>query len=296
MSGRLAGQVAWISGSASGIGAATAKLFAREGASVAIVDVRHEEGEQLAREINSAGGTAIYASCDVASSDQVRESIETTVAQFGDLHIVANCAGIVHVGLLHEYSEDAWDRLMGVNVKSIFFSIRHAMRFLRRNDRSYVVNVGSISSHVGQRLTPAYTTSKGAVLSLTRSIALDYASLGLRCNCVSPGITDTPMLRKHLDTSSDPDETLRQRVRRVPMNRAMLPDDIARTILYLSCEDSAGVNGTSIVVDGGYLAAAEWDTADDDTADDDTADDSISGDFSSGDFMAPGDATTGGDA
>ena len=152
---------------------------------------------------------------------------------------------------------------MAVNVKSVFFSLTHAFPYLRRNSRSYMVNVGSISSHVGQRATPAYTASKGAVLSLTQSIALDYAAIGLRCNCVCPGITDTPMLRKHLDTTPDPMETLRQRLRRVPLNRVLTSHDIARTIVYLSCEDSSGVTGQSIVVDGGYLAAAEWDTADD---------------------------------
>jgi NAD(P)-dependent dehydrogenase (short-subunit alcohol dehydrogenase family) len=263
MSSRLAGQVAWISGAASGIGAATARLFADEGAAVVVADVLDEQSRQLVEQITSAGGRAIRSHCDVSSSDDVRNSIEAAVAQFGKLNIVVNCAGIVHVGLLHEYSEDAWDRLMRVNVNSIFYSIKHAFAHLQKHDRSYMVNVGSISSHVGQRSTPAYTTSKGAVLSLTRSIALDYASIGLRCNCVCPGITDTPMLREHLNTTPNPEETLRQRVRRVPLNRAMKSDEIARTVVYLSCEDSPGVTGTSIVVDGGYLAAAEWDTADD---------------------------------
>lgn len=266
MSNRLAGQVAWLSGAASGIGAATARLFAQEGASVVVADLQNEDGQQLVDEIATAGGQSLYSPCDVASNDQVRDSMDAAVSRFGDLNIVVNCAGIVHVGMLHEYSEADWDRLMGVNVKGIFFSVKHAIPHFRRNDRSYLVNVGSISSHVGQRLTPAYTTSKGAVLSLTQSIALDYAAMGVRCNCVSPGITDTPMLRQHLNSTPDPDGTLRQRVRRVPMNRAMQPDDIARAILYLSCEDSAGINGTSIVVDGGYLAAAEWDTMDDATA------------------------------
>lgn len=263
MSGRLAGKVAWISGAASGIGAATAKLFVAEGASVMIADVRLKEGQQLVSDITSSEGQADFSQCDVSQSEQVQASIDSTAAQFGGLDIVVNSAGIVHIGLLHEYAEEDWDHLMGVNVKSIYFSLVHAFPHLRKKDCSYIVNVGSISSHVGQRSTPAYTTSKGAVLSLTQSIALDYAAIGLRCNCVSPGITDTPMLREHLNTASDPDEILRQRVRRVPMNRAMQPDDIARSILYLSCEDSAGVTGTSIVVDGGYLAAAEWDTADD---------------------------------
>lgn len=260
MGDRLAGQVTWLSGAASGIGAATARLFASEGAAVTVADVQRDEGLQLVNEIVEAGGQAMFSCCDVADSNQVRDSIDTTASKFGELNIVVNCAGIVHVGLLHEYTEENWDQLMGVNVKGIFFSIKHAVPHFLRNNRSYMVNVGSISSHVGQRLTPAYTTSKGAVLSLTQSIALDYAAMGLRCNSVSPGITDTPMLREHLNSTPDPDETLRQRVRRVPMNRAMQPSDIARTILYLSCEDSAGVTGTSVVVDGGYLAAAEWDT------------------------------------
>lgn len=263
MRNRLADQVAWISGGASGIGEATARLFANEGAAVVVADVGDENGKRIAGEIYSNGGNAVYTSCDVADSEQVARSIDTAVERFGGLNIVVNSAGIVHAGLLHEYSEADWDRLMGVNLKGIFFSLKYAFPHLSTNKNSYMVNVGSISCHVGQRLTPAYTASKGAVLSLTQSIALDYAASGLRCNCVCPGITDTPMLRHHLNTTPDPDETLRQRVRRVPINRALHPDEVARTILYLSCEDSAGVNGASLVVDGGYLAAAEWDTADD---------------------------------
>jgi NAD(P)-dependent dehydrogenase (short-subunit alcohol dehydrogenase family) len=260
MGRRLDGQVAWISGGASGIGAATAELFAREGAAVAIADIREREGCELSGNIASGGGRAIYQPCDVADEGQVREAITKAAAAFNGLHIVVNCAGIVHVEPLHAYPESDWDRLMAVNVKSIFFSIKHSLAYLRQNDRSYMVNVGSISSFVGQASTPAYTASKGAVLSLTRSIALDYAAIGLRCNCVCPGITDTPMLREHLDKTGDPDGALRARVRRVPLNRALEPAEIARTILYLSCEDSAGVTGTSIVVDGGYLTAAEWDS------------------------------------
>lgn len=263
MSGRLAGQTAWISGAASGIGAATARLFANEGAAIAVVDVRDDAGKRLVAELTETGCRAIYSHCDVSDGEQVRQSIESTVIAFGGLDTVVNCAGIVHVGLLHDYADDDWDRLMDINVKSIYYSLKHAYPHLRRNNRSYIVNVGSISSLVGQRATPAYTTSKGAVLSLTQSIALDYAAIGLRCNCVCPGITDTPMLRAHLNQTSDPDETLRKRVQRVPTNRALSPDDVARAILYLSCDDSNGVTGTSLVIDGGYLAAAEWDTADD---------------------------------
>jgi NAD(P)-dependent dehydrogenase (short-subunit alcohol dehydrogenase family) len=213
---------------------------------------------KTASRISGAGGRAKFLRCDVSRESEVRQSIESTVAEFGSLQTIVNCAGIVHVGLLHEYSEADWDQLMGVNVTSIYLSIKHGLAHLTKNRRSYMVNIGSIGSFIGQAHTPAYTTSKGAVQQLSRSIALDYAALGLRCNCVCPGITDTPMLRYHLSKAPDPEATLRERLRRVPMGMALSAQDIAKAVLYLSCEDSAGVTGTSLVVDGGYLAAAEW--------------------------------------
>lgn len=256
MSGRLSGQTAWISGAASGIGEATARLFVAEGAKVALADLQEDRGRALR---DSLGDAALFSAVDVADEDQVRASIDAAAAQFGKLSIIVNCAGIIHVKELHEYAAWDWDKLMGVNVKSMFLSLKHAIPHLKRNVRSYVVNVGSISSFVGQAGTPAYTASKAAVLGLTRSIALDYAAIGLRCNCVCPGITDTPMLREHLNKTDDPDWTLSERLRRVPTRKALTADEVARSILYLSCEDSAGVTGTSLVIDGGYLAAAEWD-------------------------------------
>jgi NAD(P)-dependent dehydrogenase (short-subunit alcohol dehydrogenase family) len=259
MGRRLEGQTTWISGAASGIGEATARLFAEEGANVALVDIRADFGAEVRDAIAARGGNAISLPVDVSSEGEVRDSLAETFARFGGLNVLINCAGLVHVGLLHEYDGADWDRLMGVNLKGIFFSVKHALPYLRRNARSYVVNVGSISSFVGQARTPAYTASKSAVLGLSRSIALDYASIGLRCNCVCPGITDTPMLREHLAKAPDPEAALADRLRRVPMKSALTPGEVARSILYFSCEDSAGVTGTSLVVDGGYLAAAEWD-------------------------------------
>jgi NAD(P)-dependent dehydrogenase (short-subunit alcohol dehydrogenase family) len=258
MNRRLQGQVAWISGAASGIGAAIARLFAAEGARVALADVQKGAGKEVEDQITTAGGLAAFLPCDVSQEDQVRSTVDEAVTRFGGMQIVVNCAGIVQVGPLHELDVEQWDHLMGVNLKSIFFSLKHAWPHLRKHPRSYMVNVGSISSFVGQAATPAYTASKFAVLGLSRSIALDYAASGLRCNCVCPGITDTPMLREHLDKTEDAEATLAKRLRRVPLGKALQPADIARAALYLSCEDSAGVTGTSLVVDGGYLAAAEW--------------------------------------
>jgi NAD(P)-dependent dehydrogenase (short-subunit alcohol dehydrogenase family) len=210
--------------------------------------------------VTKEGGEALPVACDVASEQQVRRSVERTVEKFGRLDILVNNAGMVHIKLLHQYSEREWDRVLDVNVKSMFLATKHALAHLRRSEQGCVVNVGSISSFVGQALTPVYTTSKHAVVGLTKSIALDYAADGIRCNCVCPGITDTPMLREHLNAQPDPEAALATRLRRVPMGVSLTPDDVARSILFFGCEDSFGITGATLIIDAGYLSAAEWDT------------------------------------
>src|ERR1700687_1909201 len=159
MSRRLEGQVAGVSGAASGIGAAIARLFAAEGARVALADVQLQAGKQVEDQITTEGGVAAFLPCDVGREEQVRATVEQCAARFGGLQILVNCAGIVQVGPLHELDAGQWDRLMGVNLKSAFFSFKHAWPHLRVNPRSYMVNIGSISSFVGQAATPAYTAS-----------------------------------------------------------------------------------------------------------------------------------------
>lgn len=259
ISGKLQGQVAWISGGTKGIGEGTARLFAQGGAAVAVIGRSEKDGNRVVDEIINNGGKAIFIKCDVTKADEVRKSMELTVETFGELHILINNAGIVDIKELHDYSEEEWDRVMDINVKSMFLSFKYAFPYFKRNSKSYVVNIGSISSFVGQSSTPVYTTSKGAVLQLSRSIGLDYARYGIRSNCVCPGITDTPMLHQHLDTAADPEAHLTERLRRVPLGTILTPTDVAKSILFFSCEDSAGVTATSLIVDGGYLAAAEWD-------------------------------------
>ena len=259
MQRRLEGKTAWISGATAGIGEAAAELFAEEGASVAIIGRRMDKGEQTAERIRKKGGRAIALRCDVAVEDEVAASICATVSKFGALDIIVNNSGIVDVRALHEYTSPQWDRVLDINLKSMFYAFKYAYPHLRLRPRSYVVNVGSISSFVGQASTPAYTVSKHAVLGLTRSIALDYAAEGIRANCVCPGITDTPMLWEHAaGTADDAHEALRKRLERVCIGVALTPLQVAKSILYLSCEDSAGITGTTLTIDGGYLAAAEW--------------------------------------
>jgi NAD(P)-dependent dehydrogenase (short-subunit alcohol dehydrogenase family) len=257
---RLEGKVAWISGATSGIGEATARLFASEGAKVALIGRRIRLSKRIATDLEAEGAEALPIACDVSDERQVRDSIQATAKKFGRLDIIVNNAGMVHIKPLHRYTEEEWDRVMAVNLKSMFFAVKYAMPHLRRAGRSWIVNVGSISSFVGQSLTPVYTTTKHAIVGLTKSIALDYAADGIRCNCVCPGITDTPMLRQHLNAQPDPDAALAIRLRRVPMGVPLTSDDVAKTILFLSCDDSSGITGTSIIIDAGYLTAAEWDS------------------------------------
>jgi NAD(P)-dependent dehydrogenase (short-subunit alcohol dehydrogenase family) len=258
--GRLIGRVAWVSGATSGIGEATARLFAAEGAYVAVVGRRQQLARRIVDEIIREGGKAIAIKADVGDEAAVEKSLRETIKHFGRLDILVNNAGMVDVKQLHDYTGADWDRVMKVNLKSMFFAFKHAVPQFRRQGRGWVVNVGSISSFVGQAGTPVYTTSKHAIVGLTKSIALDYAAMGVRCNCICPGITDTPMLREHLNATPNPEATLAARLKRVPMGVALTPMDVARSILFFSCDDSAGVTGASLVIDCGYIATAEWET------------------------------------
>lgn len=259
---RLDGKIAWISGATSGIGEAAARLFAQEGAKVAIVGRNRLRADAIHTDIQSLGGESIVSICDVSVPEQIENSIQAVVKKWDGIDILVNNSGMVDVRMLHEYSINDWERVINVNVRSIYLSFLYSYPFLKQKKRSYIVNVGSISSMVGQAGTPVYVTSKHAVLGLTRSIALDYADIGLRCNCVCPGITDTPMLREHMGSGVDGDELLRKRLKRVPMGVSLSPGEVAQSILYFSCDDSAGITGTSLVVDCGYLSAAEWTSPD----------------------------------
>ena len=256
---RLENQVAWISGGTKGIGASAALLFSREGAKVAFTGRNINDGKAVADKIRQEGGDALFIPCEATDENDIKNSVDKTISVFGGLNILVNNAGIVDIKMLHEYTVEEWRRVIDTNVTSMFLAFKYAFPYLSSNEKSYVVNVGSISSFVGQGSTPAYTTSKGAVLQLSRSIGLDYARYGIRCNCICPGITDTPMLHQHLDTNPDPEAHLIQRLKRVPTGTILTPMDVAKSILYFSCEDSAGITATSLIVDGGYLATAEWD-------------------------------------
>ena len=260
MSGkRLEGRVALVSGAGSGIGQGIAELFAEEGARVALLEMDEAKGRETESRIHDAGGEALLVRADVSKEDEVRRAVAVTLEAYGAVHHLVNNAGIVVVKPLEECTEAEWDDVMAVNVKSIFLTVKHTLSALKLADGATIVNMGSVSSFVGQGNTPSYVASKGAVMMLTKALALDYARYGIRVNCNCPGITDTPLFRYHVSNAADPEATLESRAARVPLGRFLTPRDIAKAALYLSTDDSSGITGIAHLVDAGYLAAAEWD-------------------------------------
>jgi NAD(P)-dependent dehydrogenase (short-subunit alcohol dehydrogenase family) len=255
---KLRGKVAIVTGAASGIGLASARLFAQEGARVVVVDIQEERGQQAAREIVAEGGDAVFARVDMSREAEVRQLVENTVARWNKIDVLFNNAGVVLVKPLEDMSEEEWDRMMAVNVKATFLAIKHVVPVMRRAGGGAILNTGSIGSMIGQLNTPAYIATKGAIALLSKTLALDYGRDHIRVNCLCPGITDTPMLREHLGHGPEGEAKIRQRLSRVPTGEILRPEDIARAALYLVCDDSVGVTGINHLVDGGMLAAAEY--------------------------------------
>ena len=255
---KLSGRVAIVTGAASGIGRASALAFAAEGAMVLVADIDERGGQETVARILERGDEAVFARVDVSSEAEIKGMTADTVATWGRIDILFNNAGIVLVKPLEETTEDEWDRLMSINVRAAFFAIKHVVPHMRRGGGGAILNTGSIASFTGQVGTPVYTASKGAIALLTKSLALDYGRDGIRVNCLCPGITDTPMLREHLGHGAEGEARIQARLARVPSGEILQPEEVARAALYLVSDDSAGVTGIMHVVDGGLLAAAEF--------------------------------------
>ena len=259
MSSRLfQDRIAVVTGAAAGIGFGVAQRFAEEGATVVMLDRDEERAGVALNEIRTNGGAVEFFPVDVGIAVEVQSVMQEISSRFSRVDHLVNNAGMVMVKTVEESTAGEWDRVMDVNVKSIFLAVKYLLPALRLSSHATIVNMGSVSGFIAQRGTPAYVASKGAVVMLSKAMALDFAEYGIRVNCVCPGITDTPMLRFHANASRDPERTLRERCDRVPLARMLSPREIADAVLYLSSDRSSGITGTSLVVDGGYTAAAEW--------------------------------------
>ena len=254
-SGRLKGKVALVTGGAAGIGRATAILLAREGAAVMVQDIR-EDGRSTADDIVAAGGRASFIRGDVTRAGDAQAAVQKAVSEFGGLDILVNNAGIIRRASVVQTTEEEWDRVMAVNVKSVFLFSKAAIPVMVRRGGGVIVSTASGWGLDGGKDAASYCASKAAVVNLTRAMAIDHAEQNIRVNCVCPGDTDTAMLREEArQLGQDVDRFLAGSARR-PLGRMGRPEEIAQAILFLASDASSYVTGTALVVDGGGHAGS----------------------------------------
>jgi NAD(P)-dependent dehydrogenase (short-subunit alcohol dehydrogenase family) len=261
--GRLDGKVAVITGGASGMGEATARLFVREGARIVIGDV---QADPVAAVAASLGDACVAVRADVTTGEDVRGLVRTAVDRFGRLDIMYNNAGggrRVEAGgaprrrgqgprLLADVDEDDWDDVVALNLRGVFLGMKHALPYMVEQGGGSIISTASVSAFLGMPGQAAYGAAKGGVVQLTRVCAIEYAGKGIRCNCICPGGTLTPLLYG----DQDPDATRAMLSGVQPIPRAGLPEDIANAALWLASDESSFVTGQAIIVDGGWVASA----------------------------------------
>jgi meso-butanediol dehydrogenase / (S,S)-butanediol dehydrogenase / diacetyl reductase len=250
---RLKDKVAIITGGGSGFGEVTARLFAREGAAVMLADINGEAAQGVANSIVAEGGQAAWAKTDVTSPASVEAMVRAALNQFGHVDILFNCAGIEGFGTVVDTDENTWDRIFAVHVRGAYLCSKYTLPAMIESGRGgSVVNVSSVAGLVGIRDMTAYSAAKGAIISLTRSMAADFAQYGIRVNCVAPGTTMTPMGQRLVE--GDTPEQLAMRVSRYPLNRFGRPEEIAHAVLFLASDESSYATGSCLVIDGGLTA------------------------------------------
>jgi NAD(P)-dependent dehydrogenase (short-subunit alcohol dehydrogenase family) len=251
---RLAGKRILITGGGSGIGRACAKLFAAEGASVAIGGRRRAALESVAAEIQAGGGRCVASVCDVTDRRQVENAVREAVSAFGGLDVLVNNSGTTVVGTVEQTSDEDWERVLAVNLTGTFYVSRATLPELRRAGGGSIVNISSIYGLVGRTERAAYTASKGGVTLLTRAMALDHAAEKIRVNCICPAIVETDMVSAIIAQAPNPQEALRQRRAQIPLGRLGTPEDVAKLALFLASDESSWLTGAAIPLDGGFTA------------------------------------------
>ena len=249
--GRLDGKVALISGAAKGMGAVEARMFAKEGASLVIGDILEDEGTKLALEISYEGASCVFAPLDVRKASQWESAVTKAMSAYGRLDVLVNNAGVTSRMNLLDSPEEDWDRVLDINAKGSFLGIKAVIPAMRKSGGGSIVNISSQLGLVGGDFSsPQYQASKGAVRILTKSVAIQYASEGIRCNSVHPAPIETDMTAEVRADKA----RLADMVRRIPMGRYGKPEEVAYAVIYLASNESSFVTGSELVVDGGWTA------------------------------------------
>ncbi|MFI4998843.1 MAG: SDR family oxidoreductase [Reyranellales bacterium] len=251
---KLKDKVAIVTGAASGIGAATARLFALEGAKLALVDQDKEGLAKVAAEIEAAGGEAMVIPADVSSAAEAHAGVGRVIHRWGRIDVLLTAAGMSTGGTVDTIDEAAWDRTFDVNVKGTYLWIHHAIKPMIAAGSGAIVTIGSQLAQSSPGKNAAYVASKGAIASLTKTIAVDHAKQGIRVNALMPGVIDTPMPARSLKRYADPEAMKAYWHERHPMGRIGKPEEVAKAALFLASDDSSFVTGTLLFVDGGWTA------------------------------------------
>jgi len=252
MQKEFTGKTALVTGGAMGIGKAVALLLSERGADIAVVDKSAEIGIKTVEEIKQTGSEAVFINADVSVSDDASRAVEETIKRFGRIDIVSNNAGIQRYGTVESTPENEWDEVMNVNLKSVYLICRSAVPHLKKT-KGCIVNMTSVQAFATQRNVAVYTTSKHALIGLTRSMALDFARDGIRVNCVAPGTTDTPMLKWAASLDQNPEAVYEMCRQMHPLGRIASPKEVAEVAAFLASDKASFVTGAVYSVDGGLL-------------------------------------------
>ncbi|MEI7027417.1 SDR family NAD(P)-dependent oxidoreductase [Paenibacillus sp. y28] len=251
---RLSNKIVLITGSGSGIGKSTALLFAKEGASVIVNDLQADRGEETVQEIRQAGGEAIFLQADVTKPEDVEKLVREALAHYGRIDVLFNNAGISGVGMLHEVEPEAWDKVMNVNIRGVYLPSKYVLPHMMEQRSGSIINMSSCIAEIGLARRASYAATKGAILSLTKSMQVDYAPYGIRVNALLPGTILTPFVENYLRTSyDDPEAAIASLKTRQLSGDLGRPDDVAQAALFLASDDAKFMMGSPLYIDGGVV-------------------------------------------